>query len=96
VLVRYGSVLDDPLARVVERAKVSPISAHAFRRTLENLARRAGVDHLVRRSIAGWRTEDAQVIYATVDRAEREGALAAVVDLVGVDAAGGPSSGGLS
>lgn len=44
------------------------ISAHSLRRTWENLLREAGVEQLVRRSMAGWRSEKAQAIYATVNR----------------------------
>jgi integrase len=79
---RSGSVLDHPLARVVAKAGVRPISLHSFRRTYENLLRQAGVDDLVRKSIAGWRTDRAQAIYATVDRSERDTAAAVVTELV--------------
>jgi hypothetical protein len=41
----------------------------------------------VRRSLAGWRTEEAQAIYATVDRSERDAAAAAFVQLVAGEAA---------
>ena len=44
--------------------------------------RKAGVDKLVRRAVAGWRSEEAQAIYATVKDEEREAAAQAVVDLV--------------
>jgi integrase len=79
---RSGSCLDKPLRAVVKRAAVTPVSPHSFRRTMENLARRAGVDDLVRRAQAGWRTESAQAIYATVDKSERTAAGQAVVELV--------------
>lgn len=79
---RSGSCLDKPLRDIVERAGVTPVSPHSFRRTMENLARRAGVDGLVRRAQAGWRTESAQAIYATVDASERKAAGDAVVSFV--------------
>ena len=79
---RSGSVLDEPLAKVVAHAGIPPISLHSFRRTYENLLRQAGVDQLVRRSLAGWRTDDAQEIYAGVDKQERDAAGAAMVQLV--------------
>lgn len=82
VWFRTASVLDKPLAAVVAVAGVRPISVHSFRRTYENLLRRAGVDDLVRRSIAGWRTNEAQAIYATVDRSERDRAALAVTEFV--------------
>ena len=74
--------LDKPLRKVLKRAGITPVSPHSFRRTMENLARRAGVDDLVRRAQAGWRTESAQAIYATVDASERKAAGLAVVELV--------------
>lgn len=49
----------------------------------ENLLRAAGVDQLVRRALAGWRSERAQEIYATVAKEERDAAGTAIVDLVG-------------
>ena len=79
---RSSSVLDAPLGKVVKAAKVPPISPQSFRRTWENLLRQAGVDLLVRRALAGWRTEKAQGIYATVDREERDQAAFAVADFV--------------
>jgi len=36
--------------------------------------REAGVDQLVRRALAGWRSEKAQAIYATVNKDERDAA----------------------
>ena len=68
---RSGSTLDTPIARVVRASGVPEISCHSFRRTWEDLLRRAGVDDLVRRSMAGWRTDDAQAIYAGIDKSER-------------------------
>lgn len=79
---RSASVVAEPLRRIAAVAEVPRITAHSLRRTWENLLRRAGVDQLVRRSLAGWRTEEAQAIYATVDPAERKAAGAAVVRLV--------------
>ena len=79
---RSPSVLDAPLAKVVKAAQVPPISTQSFRRTWENLLRQAGVDLLVRRALAGWRTDKAQGIYATVDREERDQAAVSVVDFV--------------
>lgn len=79
---RSMTVLDRPLQKVVEVSGVTPISLHSLRRTWENLLPSAGVDQLVRRSMAGWRSEGAQRIYATVNRSEREAAADALVDLV--------------
>jgi len=79
---RSASVLDRPLVKVVEAAEVPPISTQSFRRTWENILRQAGVDLLVRRALPGWRTEEAQGIYATVDREERDQAAISVVDFV--------------
>jgi hypothetical protein len=44
--------------------------------------REAGVDDFVRRSIAGWRTERAQGIYATTKRCERDAVGETLVELV--------------
>jgi integrase len=86
---RCSSLLREPIAKVVVAALVPEISPHSFRRTWENVLRRAGVDQLVRRSLAGWRSEAAQEIYASVDTSERRAAGAAVVELVfGKEAAG--------
>ena len=79
---RGGSVMDKPLAKVVKRANLPPISLHSFRRTYENLLRQAGVDQLVRRSLAGWRSDNAQRIYAGIDKRERDAAGDAMVQLV--------------
>lgn len=79
---RTGSVLDAPLAKVVRTAGIPSVSPHSFRRTFENMLRQAGVDGLVRRAMAGWRSDDAQAIYASVDRTERDAAANRVVQLV--------------
>ena len=79
---RRENVLDAPLRKVVEAAGITPISLHSLRRTYENLLRKAGVDDLVRRSMAGWRSEEAQRIYANVDPEERQAAAKALVALV--------------
>jgi integrase len=79
---RGGTVFYGPLRKVVAAAAIPEITVHSLRRTSENLLRKAGVDNLVRRAMAGWRTETAQAIYATVDRSERDAAAGAVVRLV--------------
>jgi integrase len=76
-------VLRKPIAKVVEAASLKEITLHSFRRTYENLLRQAGVDDLTRRSLAGWRTETAQEIYARVDKSERVTAVQAMATLVG-------------
>ena len=74
--------MDKPLAKVIKHANLPPISLHSFRRTYENLLRQAGVDDLVRRSLAGWRSDNAQRIYAGIDKRERDAAGEAMVKLV--------------
>ena len=59
-----------------------PLSPHALRRSFEKLLRRADVDGLVRRSLAGWASTNAQEIYTDVDADDRVEALGAVVQLV--------------
>ena len=79
---RSPTVLREPLARVVAAAGIPPISPHSFRRTYEDLTRLAGVDGVVRRDLAGWRTKKAQAIYATVCREDRDAAAEKVVGFV--------------
>jgi integrase len=79
---RSPTIFAGPMKKVVQAAKITDISAHSLRRTWENLLREAGVDQLVRRALAGWRTEKAQAIYATVAKGEREAAGEAIVSLV--------------
>jgi integrase len=79
---RSPSIFQKPLLKVVKASGITDISAHSLRRTWENLLRVAGVDQLVRRAMAGWRTEKAQAIYATVDRSERDEAAKSMVRLV--------------
>lgn len=66
----------------VSREPCNEASLHSFRRTYENLLRQAGVDQLGRPSLAGWRSEEAQEIYAGVDQKERGAAAQALVRLV--------------
>ncbi len=80
---RSGSCLNASIRAICKAAGVPEVSAHALRRTWEDLLRRAGVDGLVRRSLAGWRSERAQAIYAGVSGDERAAACASVVGLVG-------------
>ncbi len=79
---RSSSVFHGPLGKVVDEAGIPAISMHSLRRTFENLQRKAGVEQLVRRAVSGWRTEEAQGIYATVDREDRDRAAAAVTEYV--------------
>ena len=79
---RSPTIFHLPLLKVVKEAKITDISGHSLRRTWENLLRKADVDVMVRRSLAGWRTEAAQSIYATVAKEEREAAGRAVVAMV--------------
>ncbi|MEM7263511.1 MAG: hypothetical protein AAF488_16100 [Planctomycetota bacterium] len=74
--VRYGremqwyrsrSCLHDVLPEVCRRAQVRELSPHGFRRTLENLMRKASVEGVVRRSMSGWRSQEAQRSNEVVD-----------------------------
>jgi len=64
---RYPSCLQHPIDAIMARVDLPRISPHSFRRTWENVLRRAGVDQMVRRALAGWRSERAQAIYSQVD-----------------------------
>lgn len=79
---RSQSGIQAAVKAVAETAGVPLISPHALRRTFEDLLREAGIDKLVRRAVAGWRSEKAQGIYANVSRAERDEAAEALVRLV--------------
>jgi integrase len=67
---RYPSSLVAPIRRIVVGSGLPRVSPHSFRRTWENVLRRAGVDQMVRRAMAGWRSERAQAIYSQVDLEE--------------------------
>lgn len=79
---RSQSGIQVAVRAVAEAAGVPRITPHALRRTFEDLLREAGIDKLVRRAVAGWRSEKAQGIYANVSRAERDEAAEALVRLV--------------
>lgn len=80
---KSGSCLRAPLLQVCKRAELPEMSPHALRRTWEKLMRKAEVDGMVRRSIAGWRTDTAQMIYSDVDSEDRAAAGRAMLRLVG-------------
>jgi integrase len=82
---KSGSCLTEPLLKICKRAGVPEMSPHALRRTWEKMMRKADVDGMVRRSIAGWRTETAQTIYSDVDADDRAAAGRAMLRLVGPD-----------
>ena len=79
---RARSCLNKPLVLVCERAEVPVLCPHALRRGFEKLLRRADVDGLVRRSLAGWASSDAREIYTDVDAEDRADALGSVLRLV--------------
>jgi len=72
---RYPACLSIPIARITERAGIPLVSPHALRRTWDRWTRWAGVDHMARRAMAGWRTEDAHAIYSNVDPEEARPAM---------------------
>jgi integrase len=76
------STIQEAAREVCKTAKTPRITPHSLRRTFEDLLREAGVEQLVRRAMAGWRSERAQGIYATVRREDRDAAAEAVVRLV--------------
>ncbi len=79
---RAKSTLLKAIAIVCEDAGLQRISPHSLRRTFEDLLREAGVEQMVRRAVAGWRTEKAQGIYATVGSKDRQAAAWAMETLV--------------
>lgn len=78
---RATSTLRAAVIDVCRAAGLPEVSPHALRRTYEGLLRSAGVDALVRRSLAGWRSEGVQAGYASVGAAERGAAGAAILEL---------------
>ena len=79
---RARSCLTKPLELVCRESEVPDLAPHALRRSFEKLLRRADVDGLVRRSLAGWSSTAAQHIYSDVDAEDRASALGAVIRLV--------------
>lgn len=79
---RSQSAIRSAVAAACDAARVPRITPHSLRRTFADLLREAGVADLVRKALAGWRTDKAQGIYETVRRNERDDATAAVVELV--------------
>jgi integrase len=79
---RSQSTLQGAVREVCKVAKTPRITPHSLRRTFEDLLREAGVEQLVRRAMAGWRSERAEGIYATVKREERDAAAGAMIKLV--------------
>lgn len=79
---RSQSTIQGAVREVCKAAKCPRITPHSLRRTFEDLLREAGVEQLVRRAVAGWRSDRAQGIYATVKREDRDAAADAVRKLV--------------
>jgi integrase len=72
---RYPSCVRPAILLIVDEAELPAISAHSLRRTWDRWTRWAGVDHMARRAMAGWRTEDAHAIYSNVDPEEARPAM---------------------
>jgi hypothetical protein len=64
-------------------------SQRGLRRTFNDLARAAGVESVVTRSISGHMTEQMQVHYSTVNAVEQERSIGKVIDLMRAQRAGG-------
>lgn len=80
--LRSASSLTKPLTKVLGEAGLPKVTLHSLRRTYENILRQAGVDEQVRRTVAGWRSNTTQAIYAGVDSSERASAAEAFLRLV--------------
>jgi hypothetical protein len=82
---RTRSALKKPFAVVAKalglKKKITP---KAMRRTFQDLARKAKVKDIVTRAISGHATETMQYHYSTVAAAEKQRAIAKVVDLARV------------
>jgi integrase len=79
---RSDNCLDKPFRRICEAEDIPDLSPHALRRTMEDRLREAGVDQIVRQSIAGWSDSDTQRGYATVGAPDRAAAGDALVALI--------------
>ncbi len=64
------------------------ITPRAMRRTFNDIARRAGIEGLITRSISGPQDQDIQELYSTLELDERADAVAQVFTLAtGIEAA---------
>lgn len=75
---RYNSCLRKPLAACCKRAGITKhVSSHTFRRTVNNLVRKAAGD-IAARAIVGHSTEEMTDLYSHVDYEEKAKALEAI------------------
>ena len=81
---RLASLMTKPFARVCREVGIEKkLTSKAFRRTYNDLCRRAGVEGLVLRSMIGHSGEKMSEVYASIDPSEKQAALARVVQMVG-------------
>lgn len=74
--IRSRSGLDKPFAAIAKRMKLSfKLTPRAMRRSYNDLAREAGTDDLVQRSISGHKTEEMKDLYSTVRAEEQRRAI---------------------
>jgi integrase len=72
---RYPSALTPCYKLICSEAGLPQITSHSLRRAWDRWTRWAGVDHMARRAMAGWRTETAHAIYSEVDPEEARPAM---------------------
>ena len=76
-------MLDRPFAAICAAAGVPKrLSTKVFRRTYNDLCRRAGVDEVVLRATIGHADRRMSEVYASVDPSEKRAGLARVAALV--------------
>lgn len=81
---RHASLMTKPFARICEACGIpKKLTSKAFRRTYNDLCRRAGVEGLVLRSMIGHSDPRMSEVYASIDPSEKQAALAKVVQMVG-------------
>jgi integrase len=85
---RFGllapTMLTPVFNRIVELAGIKKhITPRAMRRSFQDLARTAQVDHFVTRSISGHSGEDMQRLYSTIYGEEQREGMARIVSLAG-------------
>ena len=80
---RLASLLTKPFALICREAGITKtLTSKCFRRTYNDLCRRAGVKGLVLRAMIGHSDQRMSEIYASIDPSEKRAALAQVVEIV--------------
>jgi integrase len=83
--VRYQSVLGKPFAAICDKAGIAKkLSSKCLRRTFNDLARRAGMNELVKLAMIGHSDRRMSEVYSSIDPSEKQAELAKVIGLAGI------------